>query len=154
MLKKEILLLVISTGVFLSCPTSAEIYKWIDENGEVVFSERKPNRSEGEFEEVKPRTAPASTADEPNEDNAAEAETTPEDKPPLTTEQEKQIKEQAAKDAEIAKQNCASAKRRHIQLQRPRINQLLPDGGRRSMGEDERQTEIANAEQAMSEWCK
>jgi len=139
--------LLLLLGSTLSAATVAEIYQWVDENGETNFSERKP------------RTAiPVATIDvgntkatEPRESwqdqNAAFEE---------RTETEAKASAETSKVAAVAadkQANCDQAKRRATSLERPRINEVAADGQRIRMGEDQRQEEIRKAAKAVAEFC-
>lgn len=96
-------------------PVLAEVYKSVDENGNVVFSERPPK--DGKAEVVKPRYArqPGDKAGmtQPAVPPPAAPEKKPEAKPELTPEQ------QAAKQ-----KNCTMAQEKLKELTGPRANRL------------------------------
>ena len=46
--------------VLITNPASAKIYKWVDENGNVQFSQSPPPKGKGKAVEVKPRYNPVS----------------------------------------------------------------------------------------------
>ena len=140
----------------LACHAYAEIYKWVDEDGKVVFSERKPSSDDTVVEQVTPKfdnprstveTAPNQASDTPEAPGEAQDIA---EKRELTTLSE----EQKAKNAAIEKRNCEAAKKRFESLQRPRVNEVLPDGGRRRMGEEERQDALSKTQDTINQWCK
>jgi len=134
-------------GIFSAGPASAEIYKWVDENGETNFSERKP-RTE----------IPVATVDIENTEATAPRESWQDQNAAFEerTETEAKTSAEASKVASVAadkQANCEQAKRRATTLERPRINEVAADGRRTRIGEDQRQEEIRKAAKAVSEFC-
>ena len=151
-MKRRHILLISSTLILIpSLNSFAEIYKWTDENGNTVFSERKPASSQNDVETVSPKVSGGRRAveaedfvDDESGDNDASDEEAPKDSEA----------EVAEKNRLVEEKNCKTSQQRFITLQRPRVNDVAQDGTRRVMGEDERQAELAKAEAAIKEWCK
>lgn len=155
MVKRITFPIILLASLTFVCSTAlAEIYKWKDENGNVVFSERKPSSAKAEFETLEPRIdksrAPADRGDRGGEREDQDA--AGEDKEAVAEEQRK-AREQAEKDQDIRERNCNAARDRLVSLQRPRINKVESDGTRRVIGEEERQAGIAEAEKAVKNFC-
>ena len=134
--------------------SAAEIYKWVDENGNVVFSERKPPGGNVKAEKVTPKPAYRRSV---GDGELADEENQPElsDEAKLKAQEEKRkAEEKAEQEADIAEKNCNSARDRLVSLQRPRINRVAEDGSRTVIGEEERLAGIEEAEKAVSDWCK
>ena len=144
---------LLTTLTWLNC--HAEIYKWTDENGNVVFSERKPSTANINVEEVKPKTGAPSRAEQEQEaGNAPAKQTKSSDRAEELEEKRKKEQLQAEKEAELTKRNCTEASKWLASLQRPRVNRINEDGTRRVLGEEERLAGIQEAEKAVAEWCK
>ena len=150
-MKLQYVLVLSSTLVFLPWLDSiGQIYKWTDENGNVVFSERKPNTSKTEVETITPKVQRGRSAFEQEEfDDEADAGRVED-----VEARERNEREVAAKNRDVEERNCNVSRDRLTSLQRNRVNEVADDGTRRVMGEDERQAEIAKAEAAVKEWCK
>jgi len=127
---------------------NAEIYKWTDSNGDIHYSERKPD-VKANVKMVIPRnvnaSAPRPTVAE-RDDNWANEQAA-----------EAEREATAAADAEAAatvKQNCEQANKRAASLERPRVNKVDADGTRTRMPEEWRQSQLAEARAAISQYCK
>lgn len=134
---------LISSGAY------GEIYKWVNEKGETVYSEKKPQNPKTNIQEIKPRNSkpyiPAPEDDVP-EEKQAEAE-------PKVEERVMEDPEQKKQNEKIRKENCEIAKAKFTRLQRPRINDVSADGTRTRIGEDARQSQIKEAAAAKLKWC-
>ena len=128
-----------------------EIYKWTDENGNVVFSERKPTASKTDVETVTPIVTGGRNAFEQEDFETKDTEAGQAADPEARKREEQAI---AEKNRKVEERNCKASRDRLVSLQRPRVNEVAEDGTRRVMGEDERQAEIAKSEAAVNEWCK
>ena len=151
-MKRRYCLLISATLAFTPWLNSfGEIYKWTDENGNVVFSERKPRDEQLEVENVQPKTGRArgSSASEIEADEEASASAAAK-----AEERKRKELEVAEQNKKVEERNCKVSRDRLASLQRPRVNEVAEDGTRRVIGEDERQAEIAKAEAAVKEWCK
>lgn len=151
MKRRHILLISITLILAPWLNSFAEIYKWTDENGNTVFSERKPASSPGDVETVAPKVSggrrPVEAEDFVNDEK--------DDRDADDEEAQKGTeKEVAEKNRLVEEKNCKVSRERFISLQRPRVNDVAQDGTRRVIGEDERQAELAKAEAAIKEWCK
>lgn len=143
----------------VSLPAAADqIYRWIDENGVVNFTQQKPRNTEAEAivtNSRAPRTAskpaPAAT---PTPSSAATGE-------PLSAEQEKMLEglraaEQARQDeiARIKSENCQQSRDVLSRLTlKNRIRVKGPDGEYTMMPEDERQERISKAQENIARYC-
>lgn len=132
----------------------AEIYKWTNDKGEVIYSERKPPESNIAVKKITPRS-PAINQSTATEQTVEKQETADTDATPAGGVEERAFEDPAQDklDQEIREKNCAMAKARFISLQRPRVNDVNEDGSLRRVGEDERQTKIKEASAAKNEWC-
>lgn len=134
--------------VLLGPSAQAEIYKWVDADGETHYSERKPG-VEIEVQTITPYTSATN----------AERETWQE-REEASVEQRKAANEQAEKDSIAAadaaamQRNCEQARIRVASLERPRVNKVSDDGQRTRMPEEWRQSELAEARAAVKKYCQ
>ncbi|MBT8447703.1 MAG: DUF4124 domain-containing protein [Gammaproteobacteria bacterium] len=135
--------------VAVSPLTAAEIYKWVDEDGNVQFSSRKPPDQAVDKVEVK-YAKPVPEAQE-KLDNILEA-----DKEARAERKEREAEaEQAAKKRAIKKDNCKRARANLAELQQSvRIYHTSEDGGRVRVGEEQRQADMARMQDVIDRDCK
>ncbi|MEM7097138.1 MAG: DUF4124 domain-containing protein [Pseudomonadota bacterium] len=160
-------LLILCILLVLSAPygqVQADTYRWVDANGVVNYSERKP-RNIPEEQITRVASAGSTRTSTPTENpstpstNATPAPSTNND---LTEEQQVMLKRLEDAEAqrqqavrEIKQDNCAKSRRALEDLtakERVRIN--LADGSQRTLGEDERQEFIAQAQQGIVRNCE
>ncbi len=147
-------------SLLLSASSHAEIYKSVDQDGNVVFSQKPPAGVQSET--VKPRYAkrPSKPAGSGATVGGAEAATnapdaaaepgTPAASPAPPTELTPEQKANKAK-------NCANARGQLKQLQGPRANRLqyLNEKNERAFySEDERAAKIKETEKAAKKYCE
>ena len=127
---------------------ASQVYKWVDSNGTTHFSAQPP---QGQSATSINTNVPASKAPEASPEPQRESFSAIAD--PEQAAIDKKVKEEvAAKEAEI-KQYCESARNDLSQLQNnPRIRMEV-DGEVKRLGEDERQTKIAELTKSISELC-
>jgi hypothetical protein len=128
----------------------AAIYKWVDENGNVQYTQTPP-----------PANVKAETIQPPPPDtNSAAALKQLSDQEQQLKDMDKQRKEQADKEAKAAEElalqqkNCQMAKDRLASYARPRVKFVQPDGTRVRATEEERQEQIKKSEDMIKEFCK
>ncbi len=140
------LLIALSTA-FCANSASAEIYRWVDENGVTQFSERQPEKE-----------VPVATV-EITHSKASDTRATWQERDAAFKERaetsSKAAAERATAEAEAAakRENCVAATKRATSLKRPRINEVKEDGTRVRIGEDQRQAEIKKANEAIAKFC-
>lgn len=143
---------LVAGAVVAAADVHAEIYKWVDENGQVHFGERRPADAAAERVDVRTRRSPG-TAATSNETQPAEEQQVRE--VPLTPEQ------RAQKRAEIERLKAAHAKR--CQEARDQKFKLTTGGGRvlvesedgsvATITDEAREQRIAEADKAIEESC-
>lgn len=134
----------------------AAVYRWVDEDGVVNYSQLKPEGVDAELvsdtgERQRPRATPARPP----------SQTPPEDEQTLTESQQRMLSElQAAeqqRQAEIARVREANCQEARDVLQRltsrGRIRVVGDDGQERVMPEEERQRRIDEAQRAVAANC-
>jgi len=150
MLKTGFLLLA-SVTLFISTPLAAKSYRWVDENGVTVYSQKPP--PSGAATEIKPPPPPAISPEEAQRKLDAQRQSLED----LREDRELKKKESGEKKAEAKRQksNCEAAQKNLAALlSRPRARQKEPDGEYRYITEEARQEKIAEAKKHIQENCK
>lgn len=139
--------------VLASAQVSAEqIYRWVDENGVVNYTQQKPRDTDAEAIFTRSGRPQVVAEAQPAGVETAEA---------LTPEQEKMLEglraAEQARQHEIAKirdQNCQQSRDVLARLQlKNRLRVRGEDGEYRIMPEDERQERIATAQENVTRYC-
>ena len=126
---------------------NAALYKWVDIEGNIRYSERKPVYDE--FEELKPPS---------NVDTESAIETF-EGKQKKAADLEGKKKEEAelaridAENAERKKSNCQLARDRLASYDKPNMILFHEDGSRAMVTKEERQGQIGIANDMIKEFC-
>lgn len=132
--------------LMLSLPASAQVYRWVDAQGKVHYTQTPP--PQGRYKEVPPAPPPGQLGGAPNLGEYAGK---------LQNEREKreQAQETAQKTAERRRHNCSSARRNRATLDRyeGRLFSATEDGGRERWTPEQIAAERAHADQVMAENC-
>ncbi len=134
---------------FLFCINSyAEMYKWVDEEGNTHYTQSPPP-SDITVETIKPP---------PKVDTEGASKTLDQQKKKANDLREKRIttaeeKQKAEEEAAEKEKKCQQAKARLASYQRPRVNLNNPDGTVRVISEDERQAEIKKSNEYIEKAC-
>ncbi len=125
-------------------PAKAAMYKWVDEQGNVHYTQSRPTGVEAR--EIKaPSPAPASApAEEPSPDEEAEENLPP--PPPPTADLEEERRNQA-----IRKENCENA-RKNLEIY-TRHRRILVDGEVMVLSDDERARRLKEAQEHIKQFC-
>lgn len=146
-------MLALTVGIVVTASgAGAEIYKWVDENGQVHFGERRPSNAEAERVEV---TSQRGAGTPPTSKEAQPAEEEQVREVPLTPAQ------QAQKQAEIERlkaahaERCQEAKAQRFKLTTGggRVLVESEDGSVATITDEARAQRIAEAEKAIEESC-
>jgi hypothetical protein len=137
----------------ISMPAHCEIYKWVDSNNEVQYTQMPPPQG---VESVRIDTLPGAGADDPAEDETRLEESI------KASEEQKQQQEKTAADAElqaeitrISRQNCITARNNLEQLSRSgQIRYRTGDGEVLRLSEEDRNQRIEEARSQIKEFCK
>ncbi len=132
-------------------PVLAKTYRWVDEQGNTVYSQNPPPT--GDYSEIKLRK------DTPQEEQAAAGDNLKRMQQQLGKvregrgEEAKQQKEKEAADA-ARKRGCENARHNLTLLNNPRIGSLRDEEGNyESLDEERRDTLIKEAEKQVEEFC-
>lgn len=137
---------------------AAEIYRWIDADGVVNYTQQKP-RNIAVQSLTTQAGAPTTVTEQPAADPVGEPDAVA--KPEMTDTQQRMLEELQAKEqarqqevAEIREGNCQKSRTILSDLSaKERIRVRGDDGMERIMGEDERQRRISEAQQGIVENC-
>jgi hypothetical protein len=129
---------------------AAAVYKWVDENGQVQYTQTPPPGGV-QATEIKPPPEPADPDSYMKQEEALEK----------SLEERRAARESAAKEAaeeadfeKQKAQRCEAAKHRLAQAEYPRTNFIEPDGTQRRATEEERQQQIQDAQAQVKEFCE
>ncbi len=144
-MKQSLLILLIAVATCLSLSVQAiSTYKWVDKDGNVHYTQRKPASSN--YERMKIKTTPARS-------DAAETKTsTPADSKSKKAGGAKALKNEIAKNEERRKQNCAAAKK-NLEAYTVFRRIRLADGSVKILADDERARLIAESKASIKEFC-
>ena len=148
---KNFFILVIFLGL-LPLATQAAIYKWVDEDGKVHYSQQKPQNIKTEKIKVNTRTPEnTSTYSKPSlkqKDTDKQAS----DKPANTSKQnaDKKPEKSAKERADLCKQSRANLQ---TLASRGRIRQKDDQGNLSYMSEEQKQQRIKREQDRVKEYC-
>ena len=144
---------LVALGALLLCANAATaaMYKWVDEQGRVQYSQTPPPA--GGFKELKPGPPPSQSPEEAEQELKARLQRLDESQK-QRDEAKKQKQEEAAQQAK-RDVLCEQARKRLEMLQNhpgPRIGIVINDQVER-MSEDERQIALAGTQKVIDERC-
>ena len=139
-------------SLILLTPATARTYRWVDENGQTVYSQSRP--PSGEVTIIKP--PPPAPDSEPNETmNKLKARLDASDKAKKKKNDAKEKGDKEARNAEIRKKNCENAKSNLTSLeQHARVRMKMDDGNYKHLTDEERAAEVEKAKKAIEKYCK
>lgn len=139
------------TMLFMGSLQAGQVYKWVDESGQVHFSQFPPEEREAENVNI---NAPTSSNSKQAVENLQKLrQQLTEQVVDRTTQSEEE--KQAAADKERMAENCQKAKQRLLDLQNNgRIYKTLENGEREWYDEKGREGLIANAKKDVDKYCK
>lgn len=147
-----LLLLAVLLSVAGIARAEKEVFRWVDENGVVYFSDRPLDpraQPTGVFyEPTDPQRVAREQMREQYEENQAEA---------AATEQAETAAEEATRRAEEARTRdlqCNAARERYkVYTTAPRLYETLPGGERRYLTDDELTAARVQAKADVEQWC-
>ncbi len=147
-------LALLATTLLMSPAQAEEIYKWVNENNEIQYTQTRPAAGI-EVEVIKSRQRPLQAASQPETAAAQVADEAPDstEDEPLATDAE-----QPQRDAEIARvmqQNCLNARKNLEVLSRGGKTQYMTSDGKVvRLSEEQRQQRIDEANEQIRLLCK
>ena len=136
-------------AIFLITPgvCAEDVYRWVDEHGQVHFGDHPPAGVQAEI--VPPALPPGSGETQRQlQDYVRTLEV-------QEAEQAKEAERQRTKQALQAarKADCEASRVRRERLEKPRQLEHQPDGSARRLTEEERQARIADTEKRIADAC-
>ena len=138
--------------ILTACPLQhslATAYKWVDEDGNTHYTQTPP-----------PGDTPSKAINRPPPKVDTEAARS---KIKSLTERADKLQAERIEKAEKRRQQlaqeaeretlCQQARTSQASYERPRVNEVMADGSRRIMGEEERQAGLARAKNLVSKFC-
>jgi hypothetical protein len=142
--------IIAASLLLLEAPASADVYKWVNENNEVQYTQMAPP---GGIEYVRIRTA-----ERPEVVEAAPKAASSEEEQALKAKQASDAEAKAAYEAEVARisaQNCKIARNNLSQLNTGGHLRFRNEAGEYvTMTEEDRQRRIAEATRQIEQFCK
>jgi len=130
---------------------SAEVYRWVDSQGRVQYSDQPPPGTNSKKVDTKPATGSQSSPGAKSyqeQDQAFRKRRVEEEEVAKKT-------ADADKQASIKQKNCAAAKSQLASLQNTgRVATTNAKGEREFLDDKGREAAIADAKQAAADWCK
>lgn len=150
MLQRYSFLLLISLVFMATRPLSAEVYHWVDENGQVHFDDQPKGQATKQF---KSYSTPSATHTDPQQRmertrkllNAYQIE----------RQQEREQNARQKEEEEKRRKNCIRARDRLRQYQEYGSIYRLDDAGNRVyMSDQERVSAIQRSRESVAKWCR
>lgn len=147
------LLLALTALILYAAPAAAEMYRWVDAQGKVHYSDQPPAGKSQSSKTLNIPNQPAAPAVEPNK---SWQEKDLEYKKRQTTAADNEAKKKKeADDAKTKAENCDKSKKALKVLEDGgRINTYDEKGNRTVMDDAQRAKAMDDAKKAVSEWCK
>ena len=158
MISRALWLALMSAILFLSGVVHADLYRWVDENGKVHYTDTPPPSNARKSKRIQAPAGGGTSADV--EDRAQEAPSYVEKEAEFRKRQAEKAEQQAVRDrekqeAEARKSNCEAARSQLAGLQAGgRIARYNAQGERVILDEQEIQAGIANAQKEINAACK
>lgn len=140
-------LLLMSAALPVPAQTDREVYRWVDEQGNVIFSDTPPAKDATKFVLKTSPTRPL--------DKAQTAPPAAEPEPEATdSEQVQTTQQEAAAMQKLRTQNCERARSNLVTLETARrVYDPLPNGERRYLDDDELAARKVQAQADIQRWC-
>lgn len=151
--------LFIAVAILLATATvAAQVYKWVDKDGKVQYTDTPPPASATKVEAKKVDTSPAAASTTPIKPAPAKtAQARAKDADKLKADAAEKIKksELEQKNAEISASNCRDARAifRELETGRP-LTRTTEAGAKEFLSDEARLAETAKARKSIAEFCK
>ena len=134
-------------GVLFSAAASAEVYRWVDAQGQVHYGDQPP--ADAPFETIPPPLSPAADgAQQALRDYVRTLEVQDAERATEAEQKRRQEEREADRRAE-----CESSRQRRARLENPRRLEYQADGTARRLTEEERQARILEMEKRLADAC-
>ncbi len=138
-----------------SLPALAQLYKWVDANGQVHYSDKPPPASAKREKTLNIRNVPAPAP--PSEGGTATAKSAAEQDLEFRKRKVEQEEEQkkAAAEAETERENCARAQEKlRLYEEAGRVYRVDEQGERQYLSDEGRERGMAQAREEIAKYCK
>ncbi len=150
--RKRLLQLLILLALLVSTvAVSAEVYRWVDENGRAHYGDRPPADVE-QSDEVKIHDQKLSS--EPVNVDRKQAQQRLLEQYRREREMKKKQADKELQERQERKKRCASAKSTLAQYQHSILYDRFPDQEPRFLTTEEQQAEIAKVRKEVEKWCE
>ena len=135
-------------------PVHAELYKWVDEQGKIHYSDQPSGaKTKSESKLGIPNQPSASTS--PGGAKTWQEKDLEFKKRQASTSEKAEKEQKEAQDAKTKRENCDKAKLSLAQLESiAPVYTFDPTTGRRALNDAQRTEAIASAKKSVTEWCK
>lgn len=147
--------LFIAVAILLATATvAAQVYKWVDKDGKVQYSDTPPPTSATKTEAKKVDTSPAAASTSPSakslQDRAKDY-----DKRKADVAEKVKKSDVDQQNTSINAANCSDARSalRELETGRP-ITRTLETGAREFLDDEARQAEMTKARKSVTDYCK
>ena len=143
-------LIVIALACMLSQAAIAQLYKYVDKDGKVHYTDQPPSAVDPKEMKVQSAPTPGAVPEKSALDREKDAE-----KAKAKNKEDPKKAEQLAKEAAAKKERCASSTERYNQFaEGGRIMKTLPNGERAFMEDSEMEAERDKAKKIRDESCR
>ena len=145
--------LFLGLAVFCTVTQAGGIYKWVDEEGNVHYSQDPQHRAAQPMNIKVPKSS--TTSEATSSQNKATTQTEPQSSDGGSAEEQSAIKEAAArKQQEAEKKNCQVAMKRMATITAGgRIYEVDAQGERVYWDDNTRKAKLAEAQKDVDQWC-
>lgn len=143
-------LCLLTALLFASNLVHAQIYKWVDENGQINYTQQPPSSGDAEVVKVPP-PPPVDTEQAQQEiDQLIEQQETAEE----TQAETQQEADEAARQQAIFEENCRIAQQNYTQYENnPGRRVMDEDGNVTRLSEEERQQKLQELQEQIELYC-
>ncbi len=145
-------LLAISIALLISFVAQAKMYRWVDEKGSTVYSQKPP--PSGQATEIAPPPPPATNSHEQETQRLNKAWQEMQDREEARDEAETKERE-TAETIKRKQKNCQAA-RYNLDMLQGSTNRLIKqaDGEYKRFTQEEREAQISEVQQKIEEFCE
>ena len=138
----------------LDVATAAQIYKWVDENGEVQFSDRPPEDASTSSESVELKVSPGAATDTPSEVDRRALQKRLLEVLEREREEKKEAKEKKREEKQALAKQCSAARAQLQELKDSSFFYDTDENGERVIYTDEqREAATRNFEKQIKKRC-
>ena len=141
--------LIMALGVLFSAAVQAELYKWVDENGNINYSQSPPPPGV-DGTTIKPPPSFNSDTAQSRLDSRLDAL----DKNAQQRQKQAEEQQQAKSETEEQEKICNQARARLASYQYPKVSVQGADGASIQLGEEVRQREVDKSQSQVNDFCK